>query len=110
MPYISRISGGLLVLSGAYVAYYWVSLLSGNAESGPVLFMQSLQRVATNLILGLGERVWFAVGAALTVAAVIVLVRRRLRTRMPEDDALAELDGLEQEMQEERSRRSRSER
>ncbi len=108
MPHMSRIGGGLLMLSGAYVAYYWVSLLSGNSESGPVRFMQALQRGAQNLIIGLGERVWFAIGAALTVAAVIVLVRRRIRTRMPEDDALAELE-LEREMQDERSRRSRSE-
>jgi cytochrome c biogenesis protein CcdA len=97
MPYISRISGGLLLLSGAYVAYYWVSLLSGKAESGPIRFMQALQRAAENLISRLGERVWFAIGAALTVAAVTVLVRRRFRNRIPEDDALAELEELEEE-------------
>jgi cytochrome c-type biogenesis protein len=110
MPYISRISGGLLLLSGAYVAYYWVSLLSGNSESGPVRFMQALQRGAQNLITGLGEGVWLAIGAALTVAAAIVLVRRGMRNRIPEDDALAELEELEEQGQDEPITRSGSDR
>jgi cytochrome c biogenesis protein CcdA len=77
MPYIGRLSGGLLLLSGAYVTYYWASLLSGNAGSRPVRLMQALQRGAQDLIIRLGERVWLAIGGALVVAAVIVLVRRR---------------------------------
>lgn len=109
MPYISRISGGLLLLSGAYVTYYWVSLLSGNAEGGPVRFMQALQRGAQNLIIGLGERVWFAIGGTLTVAAVIVLVGRRLRNRIPERDSAEDLERLEEEMWDEPAAKSRSE-
>jgi cytochrome c biogenesis protein CcdA len=83
MPYIGRISGGLLLLSGAYVTYYWVSLLSGNAESRPVRLMQALQRGAQDLIIRLGERVWLAIGGALVVAAGIVLVRRRTARQAP---------------------------
>jgi len=95
MPYIGRISGGLLVLSGAYVTYYWASLLSGNAESRPVRLMQALQRGAQDLIVRLGERAWLAIGGALVVAAVIVLVRRRLgrqasRGTMPKSERRGE--------------------
>lgn len=91
MPYMSRIGGGLLLLSGAYVAYYWVSLLSGNEESGPVRIMQALQGGAQNLILRLGERVWLAVGIVLSVAVVIVLALRRVRQhRVPEGGAPAD--------------------
>ncbi|MGQ0668679.1 MAG: cytochrome c biogenesis CcdA family protein [Actinomycetota bacterium] len=86
MPYMSRISGGLLLLSGAYVTYYWVSLLSGNEDSGLVRFMRSLQQRAQDLILGVGERVWLAVGIVLSVGVVIVLAGRRLRQhRVPEE-------------------------
>lgn len=98
MPYMSRISGGLLVLSGAYVTYYWLSLLSGNAEGAPVRFLQALQRGAEGLIVGLGEGAWLAVGIALTVAAVGVLVARRVRShRLSEDEVPAGLDELEEE-------------
>jgi cytochrome c-type biogenesis protein len=106
MPYIGRIGGGLLVLSGAYVTYYWVSLLSGNAETGPVRFMQSLQRGAEGAITRLGEGVWLALGAALTVAAAIVLVRRRPRKQIPGKGALEELEELEEEVQDEPITRS----
>lgn len=109
MPYISRISGGLLVLSGAYVTFYWLSLLSGRVESGPVRFMQSLQRGAQNLIIGLGERVWFAIGGALTVAALIVLIGRRLRNRIPERDPARDLEELEEDIWNEPATRSRRE-
>ena len=88
MPYMSRISGGLLLLSGAYVTYYWVSLLSGNEDSGLVRFMRSLQQRAQDLILGVGERVWLAVGIVLSVGVVIVLAGRRVRQhRVPEEGA-----------------------
>ena len=86
IPHMSRISGGLLVLSGAYVAYYWVSLLSGNTESGPIRFMRALQGTVQDLITRVGERTWFAVGVALLLAALIVLVGRRMRDREPEDE------------------------
>lgn len=109
MPYVGRISGGLLMLSGAYVTYYWVSLLSGDSESGPVRFMQALQRGAQDLIIQPGERVWFAIGGALTVAAVIVLVRRRIGKRAP-DAALADVEQLDEERLEESAMRSGSER
>ncbi|MBI3648643.1 MAG: cytochrome c biogenesis protein CcdA [Actinobacteria bacterium] len=110
MPYMSRISGGLLVLSGAYVAYYWLSLLSGNAESGPVRFMQTLQDDAQNLITRVGERAWFAVGVALFFAAAIVLVGRRMRDRVPEDEEPStEVGELEEETLDASASGSRSE-
>ena len=111
MPHMSRISGALLLLSGGYVTYYWVSLLSGNVESGPVRFMQTLQRGAQDLVLRLGERIWLAVGVALFVAAAIVLVGRRMRDgRLAEDDDLAELEEPQEEAWDESTTRSGSER
>lgn len=111
MPYMSRISGGLLLASGAYVTYYWASLLSGNAESRPVRFMQGLQRAAVNLISRPGDGFWLAIGLALAVAAGVVLVGRHLRNdRFGEDDDLAELEDLEEEVWDESVTRSRSER
>lgn len=86
LPHVQRISGALLVLSGAYVAYYWVSVLSGDLEAGPVRVVRSLQGTAEAAIGRLGLGAWFALGATLTVAAAAALVRRR-RGREVEDVA-----------------------
>lgn len=90
MPYMSQISGGLLLLSGGYVAYYWFSLLSGQEESGPVRFMQALQRGAQNLVLQLSDRLWFAVGIALLATALLSLVARRVRRQRISDEEIAD--------------------
>jgi cytochrome c-type biogenesis protein len=77
LPHARRIGGALLVLSGAYVAYYWVSVLSGDLEAGPVRAVRSLQGAAEAAIARPGLEVWFGLGATLTAAAAVVLVRRR---------------------------------
>lgn len=76
MPHMSRISGALLLAGGGYVVYYWGSLLSGNAESGPVRFVQRLQGDAQDLLLRPGQRVWVAAAVALLAGALLSLALR----------------------------------
>lgn len=75
-PHLNRVSGALLVLGGGYIVYYWTSLLSGAAKSGPIRVMQEVQRRAQDFVLAVDERVWFVVGAALALVAVFLLWRR----------------------------------
>lgn len=84
LPHLARVSGALLVLGGAYVVYYWGSLLSGNAESGPVRLVQDLQREAQELVLRPGNRFWLAAGVALLVGALVSLAMKTRRARPAE--------------------------
>lgn len=83
MPYVTRISGALLVLGGGYVVYYWTSLLSGSGDSGPVRLVQDLQGGAQDLVLKPGQRFWLAAGVALVIGAVLSLVLRSRGRRVP---------------------------
>jgi len=91
MPYVNRASGVLLVVAGAYVAWYgWfeVRILSGGGGSDPIIdraitFQSWLQnRVVPDRPVV--AAVWIAV--ALSVIGVVVTVRRRrnVARRTPE--------------------------
>ena len=58
LPYVNRISGSLLVVSGLYVSYYgyyeWRTIIRGqNAPLGPVAWVESWSTSLKNLIDGL---------------------------------------------------------
>nr|WP_198664188.1 hypothetical protein [Jiangella endophytica] len=82
LPYVSRASGALLVLAGAYVAYYGVYELrvrAGGDPSDPVVDAAlRVQGVLSGLIADVGPR-WTAAAAAVIAGAGLVagLARRR---------------------------------
>jgi cytochrome c-type biogenesis protein len=80
LRHAGRVSGVLLVLGGAYLVYYWASLLSGT-EGWTIRAMLDAQRWAQGLVLRAGERTWLAVGAVLAGAALASALLRRGRPR-----------------------------
>lgn len=85
-PYVSRVSGGFLLASGAYLIYYWTFfLLPGSvrrtAGKGPIEFMNDVAaRLQAWLHFGTGA--WL--GPAMLVVIVVVialLILRGVRTR-----------------------------
>lgn len=90
LPYVTRAGGALLVLAGAYVAYYgWFELrvLAGAAGSDPVVgtavrWQAELARWLQQVGAG-----WVALVLCLLIAgaAVAVLLRRRSAERVPEE-------------------------
>lgn len=77
-PHLTRISGALLVVGGAYITYYWTSLLSGRDDGPAIRLVQELQRGAQSVLTSLDDRVWLVVGVALAAAAAMVLAHRLL--------------------------------
>ncbi|MFI5495696.1 cytochrome c biogenesis CcdA family protein [Actinoplanes sp. NPDC051859] len=81
--YLSRAGGVVLVLAGAYVAYYgWYELrLAGNlrgAGRDPVVnFATDIQRVLSDVVGDLGAG-WFALALVVLVPAAFLLSRRRV--------------------------------
>jgi cytochrome c-type biogenesis protein len=77
---ISRLSGGLLVLAGAYVAWYgWfeIRVLAGATAVDPVVAAAvSMQAAIARWVAGLGAGGLLAVGAATVLVASILLARR----------------------------------
>ena len=84
-PVISRLSGALLLLAGAYVAWYgWFELrvLGGEQVSDPVVSAAiGVQSWLTRLVAGLGTGGVAAVAAVVLVVAAAVLVRGVRRRR-----------------------------
>lgn len=78
--WVSRVSGLVLLLAGAYVAYYaaWeIRVLSGASPADPVVDAAlSVQRSLATAVDAIGPIGW-AVALALLLAAGAVLVRRR---------------------------------
>lgn len=72
-PHLNRISGTLLALGGGYVAYYWISLLRGSAESPGVGLLQSVQRWAQDRVASVNTRVWLVIAVGLVVAALVTV-------------------------------------
>ena len=83
LPYIQRVSGGLLVLAGLYVAYFGWYELNRLGESDPII--DRVMRLAFDLqglIFDLGvDRFGGWIAAAVGTVAVGVLWRFRPRSR-----------------------------
>jgi cytochrome c biogenesis protein CcdA len=77
MPYVNRISGGLFVLAGAYVAYYGVyelRLASGGVIDDPVISAAtSIQGAVAGFIADLGP--WLIAAALVALVGLGLLVR-----------------------------------
>ncbi|WP_372594721.1 cytochrome c biogenesis CcdA family protein [Actinotalea sp.] len=84
-PIISRLSGALLLLAGAYVAWYgWFELrvLSGQQVDDPVVDAAiGVQSWLTRTVAGLGTGGVAAVAAVVLAVAVVVLVQNVRRRR-----------------------------
>jgi cytochrome c-type biogenesis protein len=82
---ISRASGALLVVAGAYVAWYgWfeIRVLAGSATSDPIVFgAVRVQAAVSRWVASLGPAGLLAVGAAAVSAAVTVVLVGRARAR-----------------------------
>lgn len=78
MPYVSRLSGVLLVLAGAYVTYYGIyelRLAGGGATDDPVVSAATaVQGAVARFIDQVGP--WALAGALVLLVAVALLVRR----------------------------------
>ena len=82
LPYVGRLSGGLLVLAGLYVAYYgWyeIRVLGGGAVGDPVVDAALAVQGLLARAVGTGGLPLLAVAAVVVVAAAsaVVLGRRR---------------------------------
>lgn len=84
-PHVGRISGGLLLLGGGYILYYWASLLRGDTESLAIRLVQDLQRWAQGAVLLVGERVWLLLAVGLAAAALLTLAVRVIREEQPRE-------------------------
>lgn len=82
-PTITRLSGGLLVLAGAYVAWYgWfeIRVLSGQATDDPVVsWAIGVQAQLTRWVAGLGAGTILVLALLLLVGLVIAIVTARRR-------------------------------
>jgi cytochrome c-type biogenesis protein len=84
LPYVSRASGALLVVAGAYVAYYGVYELRVNAGGDPadpvVDAALAIQGTVSGWVVDAGPR-WFTAGAVAVVGAALLLSAGRARWR-----------------------------
>ena len=85
-PRIMRFSGLLLVVAGAYVAWYGVfeiRVLAGDATSDPVVGAATqVQSAITRAVASVGPLPLVLLGAGLAVIVAAVLARRRPRARL----------------------------
>lgn len=82
LPYVNRVSGGLLVAAGVYVVYYgWYELrvYSGDTSGGgPAQWVFDRSADLTNWIDSVGPtRVGLLLALAIAVTVLVVLLRRR---------------------------------
>ena len=80
LPYIGRISGGLLLLAGAYVAWYgWFALRvqdEPDAYAGPVDWVTGWSADITSWVQSTGpERIGLVLGLVLCLVAAWALLR-----------------------------------
>jgi hypothetical protein len=85
LPYVNRVSGGLLVFAGAYVVYYgWYELrvYSGDTSAGGVAqWMFDLSGRMTDWIDSVGPtRVGLLLALAIALVVLIVVARRGSET------------------------------
>ncbi len=86
-PFIGRVSGGLLVLAGAYAAWYgWFELrvLAGGSTDDPVVDAAiRAQSALARAVAGLGAPVLAVLALAVLALVVTAAVLRRRRSRAP---------------------------
>jgi cytochrome c biogenesis protein CcdA len=88
-PYISRFSGVLLVLAGAYVAYFGyfeISVFNGGDANDPIVnAVTSVQSSVANAVAGINPAVWAALLAGLVGVGLggTWWSRRRKRSTLP---------------------------
>jgi len=77
--HINRISGGILILAGGYIVYFWVSTLRGGttAQGGVITSMEVWSSRLTNLLGGAAIPVGASLAAILLAAIVVAVVRSR---------------------------------
>jgi cytochrome c biogenesis protein CcdA len=77
--FVQRLSGGLLIVSGTYVVYFWAYTLAtggtGRGGSAPITFVDGISARATNLV----GRSGFGFGLLLLAVALGALASRLLR-------------------------------
>ena len=84
LPYISRVSGGILIVVGLYVGYYGfyeIRLFSadGNADDPVISGAGRLQRLLAGWVYQHGALPWLVVLGALAVVTAALWTRRRRR-------------------------------
>jgi cytochrome c-type biogenesis protein len=82
--YVNRIAGGILVLAGAYIVWFWTTTLASGAgalnNSGAFRFFESLSQRATE-VFGENPLLWaLAFGTVILGAVVATVWRDRDRT------------------------------
>lgn len=82
LPYVNRVAGGLLVVAGAYVAYYGIYELriiyGSGATADPVIDAAAVQQWLSGTVDRIGALPLIGVPAALVLGAVIL--GRRVRS------------------------------
>jgi hypothetical protein len=95
LPYVSRVSGGLLVLAGVYVAYYgWfeIRVFAGGSAQDPVVdAFTSVQGAISAWVAGLSPAV--IVGSLAALAAVAVTAWWAHRRRSTDSEASRTMAG-----------------
>jgi cytochrome c-type biogenesis protein len=81
LPHMNRIAGGLLVLSGAYVAYYgWYEwrVIEHNDTSGGAIYdrAQDIQAWMAGLMPTVHNYGWYLLGIAVVIATAFAWSRR----------------------------------
>jgi len=86
LPYVSRVSGALLAVAGAYVAYYGWWEVRGDFDADPVIdFAADLQTWLAERVDSLSRG---ALAGVLVLATVVAVVRaRRRRAARPRGDS-----------------------
>lgn len=76
-PHLSKVSGAVLVMAGAFIVWYWATILSSGAvalsDSTSVRFIDELSATLTNFV---ADRTWLVAGVALVIVSVGFWARR----------------------------------
>ncbi|TVR37757.1 MAG: cytochrome c biogenesis protein CcdA [Nitriliruptor sp.] len=77
--HINRISGGILVLAGGYIVYFWVSTLSrgATAQGGFITSVEVWSSRATNTLGGAAVPIGIGLAAVIVAAVIAAVVRSR---------------------------------
>jgi cytochrome c-type biogenesis protein len=81
--HVSRVAGGILVLAGAYILFFWISVLAtgGLTESAVIRTFELFQARLVNLIGGAAPTIGLALAAVLLIAVAYVWRSRQPTSR-----------------------------